>query len=177
MKSFQSLVVLKRSPQELWTILRDHLPDVAAQIADIDEIRQIERTVDGNDIVHIVNKWRVRQQVPAVIRSILKTSELSWIDRNSWDARTLTCTWTIEPNILTKYIACSGRTTFVAAMAGQGSRVTLAGELDLKPGMLGGSLGGFDKVLSGFLELIVTTVIPRNLRGVIEAAAGFELPK
>jgi hypothetical protein len=28
----------------------------------------------------------------------------------------------------------------------------------------------------GFIESIVTTIIPRNLRAVIEAAAAFELP-
>ncbi len=51
------------------------------------------------------------------------------------------------------------------------------GALDLKPGLLGRLPGGIEKLLSGFLESIVTTVIPRNLRGVVEAAAAFELPK
>ena len=32
-----------------------------------------------------------------------------------------------------------------------------------------------EPVLSGFLESIVTTIIPRNLRAVVEAAAAFEL--
>lgn len=177
MKTFRSLVVLKRPHQELWTIMRDHLIDFSGRIADIEEIRQIERTVDADGVVRIVNEWRVRQQIPAAIRSLLKTSELSWIDRNTWDARTFTCAWKIEPNVLAEYIACSGQTTFVAAMAGQGSRVTFEGELDLKPGMLGASLGSVEKVLSGFLESIVTTIIPRNLRGVVEAAAAFQSPK
>jgi hypothetical protein len=60
-------------------------------------------------------------------------------------------------------------------MAGQGARVTFEGGLDLKPGLLGGSLGGLERLVSGFLESIVTTVIPRNFRAVVEAAAAFEL--
>ncbi|HEX3404378.1 MAG TPA: hypothetical protein VHT74_29050 [Acetobacteraceae bacterium] len=177
MKTFRSLVVLKRPHAELWTVMRDHLVDISPHIADIEDIRQLERTIDADGVIHITNQWHVRHQVPPMIRSILKTSELSWIDRNTWDARTLTCSWTIEPNFLTGYIDCSGQTGFASAMGGQGARVTFEGGLDLKPGLLGGSLGGIEKLVSGFIESIVTTVIPRNLRGVVEAAAAFEVPK
>jgi hypothetical protein len=176
LKTFRSLVVLERPHAAIWTIMRDHLVDLSPKIADIEEIRQLDRSVDANGAVHIVNHWRVRHQVPPVIRSILKTGDLSWIDRNTWDATTFTCSWTIEPDFLTEYIACAGHTVFASAMAGQGARVTFAGGLDLKPGLLGGPLAGIEKLASGFLESIVTTVIPRNLRGVVEAAAAFEPP-
>lgn len=172
MKTFRSLVVLKRPRPELWVAMRDHLTEFAGQIADIEEIRQLERTADAAGVVHIVNEWRVRQQVPAVMRPVLKTSELSWLDRNSWDAGSFTCTWAIEPRFLTEHITCSGTTAFAEAMAGQGTRVTFEGAFDLKPGLLG-SLGSVEALLSGFLESIVTTIIPRNLRAVVEAAAKF----
>ncbi|HME28160.1 MAG TPA: hypothetical protein VKI44_43720 [Acetobacteraceae bacterium] len=176
MKNFRSVVVLKRPPQELSAVMRDHLVEFAGSIADIQEIRQIERTTGGDGTVHIVNQWRVRQQIPTAIRSMLKIGELGWIDRNSWNDATGTCCWTIEPSFFGDYIACSGQTTFTEAMAGRGSRVTFAGELDLKPGLLG-SLGSVEPLVSGFLETIVTTIIPRNLRAVVEAAAAFELPR
>ncbi len=172
MKTFRSLVVLKRPRHELWSAMRDHMPDFAGQIADIEELRELERSADTNGTVRIVNHWRVKQQVPVMMRSVLKASELSWIDRATWHAAAFTCDWAIEPNFLTEHIACSGRTSFAEAMAGQGSRVTFEGALDLKPGLLG-SLGGLEKVLSGFLESIVTTIIPRNLRAVVEAAAQY----
>lgn len=175
MKTFRSLVVLKRPQPELWTAMRDHLVDFAAHIADIEEIRQIERTTDTDGQVHIVNEWHVRQQVPAVLRPILKTTELSWIDRNTWDARDAVCTWVIEPRFLTEHIACSGTTSFASAIGGQGTRVRFAGEFDLKAGLMG-SLGSIESLLSGFLESIVTIIIPRNLRAVVEAAAAFKLP-
>ena len=176
MKDFRSLVVLKRPRQELWAIMRDHLVEFAGNIADIQEIRQIERTTGGDGTVHIVNEWHVRQQIPAAIRSMLKIGELGWIDRNSWNDATGTCCWTIEPSFLSDYIACSGETTFTEAMAGRGSRVTFAGAFDLKPGLLG-ALGSMEPVVSGFVESIVTAIIPRNLRAVVEAAAAFELPR
>jgi hypothetical protein len=176
-KTFRSLVVLKCPHQELWTTMRDHLVDFAASIADIEEIRQLQRTEDADGVVHITNAWRVRQQMPAIVRSVLQAGELRWIDRNSWDFRTATCAWTIEPDFLAEYITCAGVTSFAPAMAGRGTRVTFEGGLELRPGVLGSSLAGAEKLLSGFVESIVTTVIPRNLRGVAEAAAAFGMPK
>jgi hypothetical protein len=156
--------------------MRDHLVEFSGSIADIEGIRQLERTSGPDGMVHIVNEWRMRQQIPAAIRSMLKIGELVWIDRNSWNAATGICSWTIEPSFLGEYITCSGETTFTTAMAGRGARVTFTGELDLKPGLLG-SLGSIEPMVSGFLESIVTTIIPRNLRAVVEAAAAFELPR
>ncbi|HTI83032.1 MAG TPA: hypothetical protein VL614_21480 [Acetobacteraceae bacterium] len=176
MKTFRSLVVLKRPKPELWLAMRDHMVDFAGNIADIESIRELARTTDANNVVHIVNEWRVRQQIPAMLRSVLKASELSWVDRNTWDATSDACTWAIEPNFLTEYIACSGTTSFASAMGGQGTRVIFTGEFDLKPGLLG-KLSSMESLLSGFLESIVTTIIPRNLRAVVEAAAAFRLPQ
>jgi hypothetical protein len=176
LKNFRSLVVLKRPCRELWDIMRDHLVEFAGCIADIEEIRQLERSAGPDGTVHIVNEWRMRQQIPAAIRSMLKIGELGWIDRNSWNAETGTCSWTIEPSFLGEYITCSGETIFTTAMAGRGTRVGFSGELDLKPGLLG-SLGSIEPMVSGFLESIVTTIIPRNLRAVVEAAAAFDLTR
>jgi hypothetical protein len=174
LKTFRSLVVVKRPHAVLWSVMRDRLPDMAPQIADIEDIRQLERSTDADGVVHIVNRWRVRHQVPPMIRSVLKSDGLSWIDRNTWDARTFTCDWTIEPEFLTEHINCSGRTTFAPAMAGQGARVTFEGGFYLQPGLFGGLPGGIERLAAGFVESIVTTIIPRNLRGVVEAAAAYE---
>lgn len=176
MKSFRSLVVLKRPPLELWTAMRDHLTEFAGQIADIEEVYQISRTAAPDGMLHVVNEWRASQQVPDALRAMLQIGELRWIDRNTWDAATWTCNWTIEPSFLREQITCSGQTEFAAAMAGRGTRVTFSGELDLKPGLLA-SLGSMGPMVTGLVESIVTTIIPRNLRNVVEAAAAFPLPE
>jgi len=175
LKSFQSLVVLQCPQQQLWTTMRDHLSEFADRIDDIEGIRQIDRRSEPDGRVHVVNEWHIRQQLPPAVRSILKSDELRWIDRNTWDAATWICDWTIEPVHLSQYIACSGQTVFTATMAGRGTRVTFNGELDLKPGLLA-SLGGYEPLLTGVVESVVTTIIPRNLRNVAEAAAAFVQP-
>ena len=173
MTPFQSLVVLKRPRHELWSIMRDHLVDLATSIEDIERVEQIERTDEANDVVHIVNKWHAHRHVAASVLAFLPIGELSWIDRNRWDASDWTCAWTIEPAFLREHITCSGQTSFASAMGGQGTRVTFAGELDLKPG----ALGSMRPMIAGFVESAVTTISPRNLRAVAEAAAVFGLPR
>lgn len=171
MKSFRSLVVLKRPHDQLWMAMRDHLPEIAPRVADIDQVRELERRSGAGGAVHIVNRWQVRATVPQAIRTMLKLDELAWIDRNTWDATAHTCTWSIEPCFLTEHIACAGTTSFAPAMGGQGVRVTFEGALELKPGYL--SFGGIEKLAIGFIESVATTIIPRNLRAVVEAAAEF----
>ena len=171
MKSFRSLAVLKRPRDELWAIMRDHLPSVARGVADIEEVRELERSNGTDGSVHIVNRWQVRATMPQAIRAMLKLDELAWIDRNTWDEMGRVCTWSIEPCFLTEYIVCAGQTSFAPAMGGQGSRVTFEGTLELKPGFL--PLGGIEKLVTGFVESVATTIIPRNLRAVVEAAAEY----
>ena len=175
MKTFRSIVVLKRPRDELWTIMRDHLPEFASSVADIEEVREVERRPESQNLVHIVNEWRARQQIPPPIRTMLKLDDISWIDRNRWHTETGICSWSIEPNFLADFIACSGETAFAEAMGGRGSRVTFTGTLELRPGLLG-ALGSVEPVISGFVESIVGAVIPHNLRAVVEAAAAFRLP-
>jgi hypothetical protein len=172
LKTFRSVVVLKRPQRELWTIMRDHLPEFARSVADIEQVREIERRAESQSLVHIVNEWRARQQIPAPIRTMLKIDDVSWIDRNRWDSETGICSWSIEPKFLAESIACSGETAFAEAMGGRGSRVTFAGTLELRPGLLS-AFGGMESVISGFVETIVGTIIPRNLRAVVETAAAF----
>jgi hypothetical protein len=174
-KSFESLVVLQRPRQELWIAMRDHLPDFADQIADIRQVRQIDRTERPDGNVHVVNQWHAAQQIPSSFRAIVGGDDVGWIDRAVWDAATWTCSWSIEPSFFGDSITCSGQTVFAEAMAGRGTRVTFAGQLDIKPELLA-SLNNMFPMASGFIESSVTTMIPRNLRAVAEAAAAFGQP-
>jgi hypothetical protein len=152
--------------------MRDHLSEFAQNLADIESIRRIERATDADGIIYIVNEWSVQRALPTSLGAILKIDKFSWVDRNRWDEANQTCSWTIEPAAMSEHITCSGETSFAAAIGGRGTRVTLAGQLDIKPSLLG-ALGAVGPMFSSFIESIATTIIPRNLRAVAEAAAEF----
>lgn len=173
MKAFRAVAVLRRPRDQLWRVVRDQLPHLTEQIADIDRIVVVDRTVDADGKVHLTNRWHVRQQLPALVRSVLDNSDLGWTDRNLWDEATWTCDWTIEPFIFKDYIQCSGKTCFEPAMAGQGTRVTFEGVIDLKSGLLSGSMASLERPVLSAVESVVTTVVPRNLQRVFEVAAAY----
>lgn len=151
--------------------MRDRLPELASNLSDIESVTELGRRKEGANRTFIDNEWRVRYQLPAFAKSLLGTASLGWIDRNSWNDDTKTCDWTIEPFFMREYISCSGRTVFGPAMGGMGSRVLLEGSLDLNEGFARIRLGTVTRPLSGVVETIVTTALPKNFRGVLEAAS------
>jgi hypothetical protein len=153
--------------------MRDHLTDLADQISDVDRIIEVGRKSGSDGKLEITNKWYVHQQLPAFVRPLLGQGELGWTDRNTWDRTIWTCCWTIEPFFLTDFVHCAGKTQFETAMAGLGARVTFEGGIDLKPGLLRGSVAPLERPIASFVESIVTTIIPRNVRNVLEAAAAY----
>ena len=171
MKTLSSVVVVKQPLDRVWVTMRDRLPELAAALDDIESIVVVEREALRPGSVRLVNKWQSRQRIPAGFRDRLGTADLSWLDRNLWDDASHCCTWVIEPTVLTDHIRCEGSTRYEPAMGGRGTRVTFTGTFDLAPGALGTFTGSLQKPVSAFVESIATTVIPRNVRKVIEAAS------
>lgn len=171
MKTFSSMVVVKQPLDLVWSVMRDRLPELGAALDDIESIVVVERETLGPGRVRLVNEWRSSQRIPAVLRDRLGTSDLSWLDRNIWNDASHCCTWVIEPAVLAEHIRCEGSTRYEPAMGGRGSRVTFAGTFHLAADGLATFAGPLQKPASAFIESIATTVIPRNVRKVIEAAS------
>jgi len=171
MKAFSSVVVVKQPLDRVWITMRDRLPELGTSLDDIESIAVIEREELGPGSVRLVNEWRSSQRIPAGLRGRLGISDLSWLDRNLWDDASHCCTWVIEPTALTEHVRCEGSTRYEPAMGGRGTRVTFAGTFDLESGALATFAGSLQRPASAFIESIATTVIPRNVRKVIEAAS------
>jgi hypothetical protein len=170
MKTFRTVVVLKRPRNLLWTAMRDQLHEVVAHVPDIESIKEIERAAENDGTIRIVNEWRPRYPLPPGLRTLFG-GELGWTDRNSWDENIHVCTWAIEPFFLSEHIDCAGTTVFEPALAGQGTKVTLEGTLELRPGILSVIGMGSQGPLTTVLESVLTSVIPKNLRAILEAAS------
>lgn len=170
MKTFKTLVVLREPVEAVWSTMRDRLPELVPMIDDVEEITVREREQLAPGRTRLVNVWRPRQRIPELLRGALG-GELGWIDRNEWDDDTRVCTWEIEPFVLADDIRCEGTTTYAPAMGGRGCRVTFEGVFDLSAGALARFAGPLQRPAGGFVETIVTTLIPQNTRKVLEAAA------
>jgi hypothetical protein len=171
MKTFKNIVIVKHPLEPLWNTVRDRLPELVPLVDDLESITVIERSAPVPGRVRLVNQWRTRQSVPALLQSRLGATAIGWIDRNEWDDSTRCCSWQIEPNILGEFISCRGATSYEPAVAGRGTRITLEGVFDLAPAALRGVAGPFERPVTAFVESIVTTLVPKNFRKIFEAAS------
>lgn len=169
MKPFKSLVIVKHPVELVWTTIRDRMPEIVPMLDDVASVRVVERRSDGNGMVQLVNEWRVRVDVPAALSAILPPDQLGWIDRAEWDESTHECHWAIEPFLLPGAIDCTGMTRFEPAIGGRGTRITFAGTLGVDRSRLGGIASSLGVPVSAGLEMIVSTMIPKNFRKTTEA--------
>ena len=171
MKTFRSLAVVRLPAEDVFGIVRDRLVELVPRVDDVSAIELLSRDDIGDGQVELVNRWTASQRIPEAVAKALKTKEISWIDRNHWDTSALECRWTIEPLVLTDHIECRGVTTYEPAMGGRGCRVTLTGTFDLAPTALDRFSAGLRKPATSLIESMVSTIIPRGTRKVVEAAA------
>lgn len=171
MKTFRSLAVVRLPAEDVLGIVRDRLLDLVPMVDDVDDIETLSREDVGHGRVRLVNRWTASQRLPDAVAKTLKTTDIAWIDRNEWDASAMQCQWSIEPLVLTEHITCTGVTTYEPAMGGRGCRVTLSGTFDLAPAALDRFSGALRRPVTSLVESVVSTIIPRGTRKVVEAAA------
>jgi hypothetical protein len=162
-KPFSTMSVLQHPLEAVWYEIRDHLPELVPQLADIRAVVPLERSADGA-ITHIVNRWEADPKIPASLASALKIDVIHWIDRAEWNDLTHECHWRIEPGFFADRIRCSGKTMYESAIGGRGTRITFRGELQVT---IGSMMGG---ALASAVESFVTAVIPKNFQALANAA-------
>ncbi len=170
MKSFRTVAVARHPVAQMWTTVRDRLPELAALLDDMESVEVLERAPAGPGVVRLVNRWTSAQRVPALLQSRLGASAIGWIDRNEWNDATRRCDWLIEPTVLTEHIRCSGSTLYEPAMGGRGTRIVFSGQFELAPAALRGLAGPLEQPLTAFIESIVTILVPKNLHRIMDAA-------
>lgn len=173
MERFSSVAVVKHPLELVWATIRDRLADLAPLLDNVESITVVERRDAADGVVHLVNLWKARAEIPPAIAKMVPPSSLAWIDRAEWQPRGRECHWTIEPRFLAERMRCGGVTRYESALGGRGTRITFTGTLDLDfhgvrgvPGLLAGAA-------RRAVESFATTLVPRNFRKLTEALAVF----
>ena len=136
MKSFSTIVGVRKQVPHLAGTVRDRLPEIAPTLADVSSIVAADRTQCSDGCTHLINEWRVDLKLPGPVREAISEDMLGWNDHAVWSADLTECTWRIEPFFMPGAIRPAWRSAAVSAV-----------------------------------ELVVGTMIPRNFRKTIEAAA------
>jgi hypothetical protein len=168
MKSFRSIAIVEHPVDRVLPVMRDSLPELAAQIDDVSSITAESRSELSDGSILLVNRWESATRIPGPLTDTLGAQRITWLDKARWSPNG-GCTWEIEPNVLAKHIVCSGRTTFESAMAGRGTRILFEGTFVLRTDHLAGA--GMYTAIAPAIEFLASGVIPRSFQQVTRAVA------
>jgi hypothetical protein len=165
-------IAMVKYPRELvWRTVRDRMPEIVRLLDDIESVTSTSRELAREGTLQIVNIWRARPELPAVVRSRLDAKMLAWTDRSSWSAKKFECKWRIEPHFFADRVKSEGITRYEPAMGGRGTRVTFEGVLELSALDLPGVPVVFEGAVLAGVETFLGVLIPKNFRKLIDATA------
>ena len=170
MKTFKSIVLSKHPVEPLWLMVRDQMPVLASSLDDIERVTVVERRPNTRGRVRLVNEWSAKPQLPIPLKPLIGSDSFIWLDHAEWIEAEKRCSWRIEPRFLPGRIQCHGNTQYAPAMGGRGTRITFEGELDVTPGPKAGTVRLLEQSIMPIVESVVTVMIPRNFRRIVEAA-------
>ena len=150
---------------------RDRLPEVAAYIPDIKEIKVLSRKEEGGAI-QLHNEWIAATEIPAAFKMFLKPEHLRWDDFAIWKDGEWACEWRIKTRVFTDAVSCSGRNVFVEDGPDK-TRVKLQGDLTIKLEAIPGVPGFLGKRLAPQVESFIVKLITPNLERVNQSLERF----
>jgi hypothetical protein len=165
----KSISVIKHPPMIVWTAIRDRLTEIVRLLDDIEEVTVQSREELPDGIVRLVNIWRAKPNLPAIVANHIKPEMLAWTDRAEYHTATLICSWKLEPHFFPEKISCVGVTRYEPAMGGRGTRVTFDADFNLAMGALPGVPPLLQEAVSKTLEPFMTALVPRNFRKLMDA--------
>lgn len=144
--------------------LRDHLPELAAYLPNIEYIEVKERGEPAPGETKLLNLWKAaKTEVPTVARAFLDPAKLSWLDRAHWREADWSNAWDMEVSFMKDRVVCRGRTTYHVRDE-RTTEVRIDGVLELN---LSGLLPGFlAKKAAPVVESFIIGLIKPNFEKV-----------
>lgn len=154
--------ILKHGQREAFLAYRDHLPEFATFIDDIQKI-VVESRDESPGAVKLHNVWFAKSEIPTFAKAFLKPEMLRWDDFAEWREGEMRCLWEIKPRAFADAVKCSGTNTFVDLGNGT-TRVVLEGDLSINPR----AIPGVPRMIAGRIgpkvEKFIVSMITPNLK-------------
>jgi hypothetical protein len=167
--NMKQIAMIQQPRTSIWTIMRDFLPELAAGLEDIESVETISRSEDPLGVLTVENAWRARPNLPPAIAQHVSRDMLAWTDTAQWFGDRFETHWVITPQALSERLRCAGRTQYLEAMGGRGTRIAFDVNAELMPGA---TTGQFDESNPLFkaLQSTVMTLLCKNFRRLIDHA-------
>ena len=170
MKTFKSLVVVNAPLEATWNAVRDRLPDLVASMDDIEKVVVAERIDLDDGKIGLTNEWHAKMRVPDILEARSRRKPSVGPIAMSGTRPSGCADGPSSPGCCAVASTAQAKLVTSRRLAGA-ARAFCEGTFDLAQGALSGFAGALVSPLTPFIESIVTILIPKNLRKVIEAAA------
>jgi hypothetical protein len=170
---FKTISIIKFPFDVAWNTMRDKLPDIAKDVNDLESITEVERVLSDDGNMKIVNVWKAKPNLPAMVVKYINKDMLTWTDTANWRFKEKKIDWQIRSHHFHEEMHCKGSTAFEAAMGGKGCRLTFSGSLEWKGKVLSLGMGIFDTTISKAVEGVLTQMIPSNFRKITEVMSKY----
>jgi hypothetical protein len=161
------------SGEEVYHLLRDRQEQIVPYLADVEEIKVLERT-DEPGGVRLVNLWRASMdQAPSVVRKFLTPDLVSWKDHAFWPAGERRVEWRLEPRVGGNLFECTGSTTILPGARDGTCRIQVKGRLGIYPERLPGVPRILAATIRSKIESFVVSMIVPNMQTLARGVQGY----
>ena len=152
---------------EVFAVQRDTLPDLVRFLPNVERIER-EILEQGGDILRVRNDWYGSvDEIPALVRPLVKPEWLQWSDEAVWDADRFVCEWQTHLNMFPGAITSRGTTRFEDE--GDATLVTVHGEFSIDPARIRGIPTGLARKVAPRIEKFVIGVLEPNMKRTLQA--------
>ena len=83
--NFKTISIIKFPVDVAWNTMMNHLPDIAKDVDDLESITEIERTPLPGEITRVINVWKSKPKLPAMVIKYINPDMLAWTDTATWN--------------------------------------------------------------------------------------------
>jgi hypothetical protein len=165
------VTTIPHSRSAVWAAMRDHMPDMAQYLPNVDGIEVKERSEPAPGQVKLVNLWKAaKTEIPTVARPFVDPQKMNWLDFATWYDDRWTCEWNLQVGFMPERVKCHGSTSFEEIGADR-TRVRIQGVLALElKGLLPGLIA---KSATPKVEAFVVKMIEPNFEKTNDAVTRY----
>lgn len=153
---------------QVFTALRDRLPELAAFYSNIERIT-LESREESGAIVRQRALWIAKATLPGPLEKLVPANSRRWQDDAVWDAKKHTVEWRLTLPVFSAAIDVHGANRF--EKDGPHTRMTIVGNLTIDPKKLTGVPTLLAKQFIPTVEKFVVSSVQKNL---LEGNRGLE---
>jgi len=138
---------------------RDSLVELVPHLPNIRSI-EVKKRVDRGGEVEFVNEWKGGGDIPAVARSVLSESMLSWTDYATWFESDFHVDWRTDIHAFPGAVKSEGKNRYIEVP--EGTRLEVRGHFAIDATKVPGVPRMFAKTVGATVEKFMVTQIQRN---------------